>query len=251
MNLASIASTLSSPLIHGPILFVIIRVVARFSKTPKPYQFMSIVPLIWLMLCSMTFPSVLLIKNLEDKYPVVFLGSEEWRKTDAIVVLACYHFEDDELPFVSRWPNCSLQRNLHAALMYKAHSLPIYLAAGVLGINNKVSLAQHNQLFLESLGVDNSDIFITPKGFNTETEAQALSPFLQGKTISLVTSASHLPRAVKYFEDLGIKVLPIPVEHLSRRKVKPMIDLPSASSLYRSERAIHEYLGLVYQHYFR
>jgi uncharacterized SAM-binding protein YcdF (DUF218 family) len=251
MTLAYIASILSSPLIHAPILFAVVRIMAYFSKAPRIYNFLSIIPLVWLILCSMTYPSVLLIKNLEDKYPVVFLKSQQWRETDAIVVLACYHFEDEELPFVSRWPNCSLQRNLHAALMYKAHPLPIYLAAGVLGKKNKSSLAEHNRTFFQQMGVDNADIFTTPSGSNTETEAQALSLLLQNKSISLVTSASHLPRAVKYFEDLGVKVLPIPVEHLSRIQIEPMINLPNAQSLYRSERAIHEYLGLVYQNYFR
>ncbi len=249
MTLAYIASVMSSPVVHGPVLFAIIRIMAFFSKKPRIYNYLSVIPLIWLFLCSMTYPSVLLIKSLEDKYPVVFLQSQEWRKTDAIVVLACYYFEDDELPFISRWPNCSLQRNLHAALMYKAHALPIYLGAGMSGTKNKLSLAEHNQSFFEIMGINSADIITIPKGSGTESEAKALSPFLQGKWISLVTSASHLPRAVKYFEDLGIKVLPIPVEHLSRRKIEPMISLPNASSLYRSERAIHEYLGLIYQHY--
>jgi uncharacterized SAM-binding protein YcdF (DUF218 family) len=251
MTLTYIASILSSPLVHAPILFGIIRVMAHFSHTPTRYKFLSIIPIVWLLLCSMTYPSVLLIKNLEEQYPVVFIHSEEWRKTDAIVVLACYYFEDEGLPFVSRWPNCSLQRNLHAALMYKTHPLPIYLAAGILDKENKYSLAQRNQYFFESMGVSSADIFTTPSGFNTETEAQALSLSLQGKSISLVTSASHLPRAVTYFEELGMEVLPVPVEHFSRIQIEPMIDLPNARSLYRSERAIHEYLGLVYQNYFR
>jgi uncharacterized SAM-binding protein YcdF (DUF218 family) len=251
MTLTYIASILSSPLVHGPFFFCVFKTMAHFSKTPRIYNFASIVPLLWLLLCSMTYPSVLLINSLEYKYPVVFLGSQEWKKTDAIVVMACYHFEDEALPFVSRWPNCSLQRNLHAAMMYQAHPLPIYLAAGVLGKKNKYPIAQHNQSFFQKMGVDNTDIFTSPNGFNTETEIQALSPSLQGKSISLVTSASHLPRAVRYFEDLGIEVLPIPVEHLSHKQIEPMIDLPNALSLYRSERAIHEYLGLIYQAYFR
>lgn len=199
----------------------------------------------------MTYPSVVLIKYLEDQYPVILINSEQWQKTDAIVVLACYHFEDEELPFVSRWPNCSLQRNLHAALMYKQHSLPIFLAGGVLGINDESPQAIHNQAFLENLGVDSKDIFTTAKGRNTETEVKALVQLLDGKEISLVTSASHLPRAVRYFEEHGIKVLPIPVEHLSRKNVHPVVGLPNAASLYRSERAIHEYFGLVYMHFFR
>ena len=74
---------------------------------------------------------------------------------------------------------------------------------------------------------------------------------IMSQSISLVTSASHHPRAVKYFEEFGVKVLPIPVEHFSRIQIEPMIDFPNARSLYRSERAIHEYLGLIYQKYMR
>jgi uncharacterized SAM-binding protein YcdF (DUF218 family) len=199
----------------------------------------------------MTYPSVLLIKALEDKFPVITLESDKWKNTDAIVVLACNHFEDDELPIVSRWPNCSLQRNLHAALMYKIKSKPIFLAGGVLSDKDLYSQAHHNKAFLEFMGVASNDIFTSEIGFNTETEVAALATLLGTKHISLVTSASHLPRAVRYFEELNIKVLPIPVEHLSRKRVEPVFDLPSASNLYRSERAIHEYLGLFYQHYIR
>lgn len=199
----------------------------------------------------MTYPSVLLIKNLEDKYPVIPLESTEWRNTDAIVVLACNYFEDDNLPFVSRWPNCSMQRNLHAALMYREHPMPIYLAGDVLGKTDKYPQASHNKYFFEQMGVKSADIFIIPKGLNTETEVKALASILNGRHISLVTSASHLPRAVFYFEEKNIQVLPIPVEHFSRINVQPVAGLPNAASLYRSERAIHEYLGLIYQKYIR
>lgn len=199
----------------------------------------------------MTYPSVLLIKNLEEKYPVVPIESQQWRQTQAIVVLACNYFEDDKLPFVSRWPNCSMQRNLQAALMYREHPMPIFLAGDILGSTDKNSQASHNKYFFEQMGVDSTDIHIIPKGVNTETEVDALASILNGRHISLVTSASHLPRAVFYFEEKHIPVLPIPVEHFSRINVMPVVGLPNAASLYRSERAIHEYLGLIYQRYIR
>jgi hypothetical protein len=60
-----------------------------------------------------------------------------------------------------------------------------------------------------------------------------------------------LPRAVFYFEENDVQVLPIPVEHFTRINVMPVVGLPNAASLYRSERAIHEYLGLIYQKYIR
>jgi uncharacterized SAM-binding protein YcdF (DUF218 family) len=249
--LASIASTFSSPLVHSLALFAIFKLLSHTKIKPTFFSYLSIVPLLWLLICSMTYPSVLLIKNLEDKYPVIPLQSEEWRKAEAIVVLACNYFEDDKLPFVSRWPNCSMQRNLHAALMYREHPMPIFLAGDVLGRDDKESQANHNKYFFEKMGVDSEDIFILPKGRNTETEVSALVSILDGKSISLVTSASHLPRAVFYFEEKNVQVLPIPVEHFSRIDVSPMVGLPNARALYRSERAIHEYLGLIYQKYIR
>jgi uncharacterized SAM-binding protein YcdF (DUF218 family) len=249
--LASIASTFSSPLVHSLTLFTIFKLLSYTKIRPTFFNYLSIVPVLWLLTCSMTYPSVLLIKHLEDKYPVISLGSEEWRKTQAIVVLACNHFEDNKLPFASRWPNCSMQRNLHAVLMYREYPIPIFLAGNILGRNDEESQASHNQYFFEKMGVDSADIIIVPKGRNTETEVNALVSILDGRSISLVTSASHLPRAVFYFEENNIQVLPIPVEHFGRINVKPMFSLPNATSLYRSERAIHEYLGLIYQKYLR
>ncbi|WP_289030489.1 YdcF family protein [uncultured Paraglaciecola sp.] len=248
--LADIATSLSSPLVHSTLMFVLLRFACLFS-TSKLLSFFSFLPLGWLLLCSMTYPSVILIKHLEDPYPTIKIESKVWRQTDAIVILACNYVEDDDLPFVSRWPNCSMQRNHYASQMYHSVNKPIYLAGGILGRRDVYSQAAHNQEFLTTMGVNSHDIFINSKGNNTETEVAALAEMLDGKYISLVTSASHLTRAITYFEDYNIKVLPIPVEHLSRKNVEPVLGLPNASSLYRSERALHEYLGLIYQNYLR
>jgi uncharacterized SAM-binding protein YcdF (DUF218 family) len=247
--LSQIASVLSSPLVHAPALYMLIYLIGNFSSHKTFFKYCSFVPIIWFFLCSMTYPSVVLIKPLEDQYPVISVESNEWREAQAIVVLACNYFEDDELPFVSRWPNCSLQRNLHAALMYQTHPLPIYLAGDILGHNDLVAQAMHNKQFFEKLGIPSHDIVTISKGNNTETEVSALVSILNGKKIALVTSASHLPRSVTYFSNLGIDVIPVPVEHFSRRKIELSLGIPNALSLYRSERAIHEYLGLIYQRF--
>jgi hypothetical protein len=195
------------------------------------------------------YPSIKMIKPLEDEYKVIPISSSEWRAADMIIVLACNYFEDDGLPFVSRWPNCSIQRNLHAALMHKTKPLPIYLAGQILGSKDLEAQAEHNRFFLTTLGIDNQHIVTAPQGRNTKTEVAALAPYFENKTVALVTSASHMRRAMGYMKDYNVTVIPIPVEHLSRIKVSFEIGSPSASSLYRSERAIHEYLGLFYQNY--
>lgn len=246
--LSDLANVLTSPLVHAPILFAILITFKHFSRHKRLFTSLSFLPVIWLFCCSMTYPSVLLIKPLEDQYPVLSIESQEWQHTDAIVVLACNYFEDDELPFVSKWPNCSLQRNLQAVLLYQTHKMPVYLAGAILGENDRHSQARHNREFLEKFGVNPSDIHTIAKGTNTESEVAALASILNDKrNITLVTSASHLPRAVKYFFDLKFNVIAAPVEHLSNKTVEPSLSMPNATSLYRSERAIHEYLGLIYQ----
>ncbi|MGS2721914.1 YdcF family protein [Paraglaciecola aestuariivivens] len=251
MTLASIASTFSSPLVHSFTLFVLFKLLSHLYAKNKLLNGIAYLWLVWLLLCSMTYPSVLLIKPLEEQYPVVPIQSQQWRNSNAIVVLACNHFEDKGLPFVSRWPNCSMQRNLQAALMYQAHPLPIYLAGDILAKTDALPQAVHNRDFLIYMGIKPEHIFISPKGVNTETEVNALASLLKGKQVALVSSASHLPRAVNYFAEHNVSVLPIPVEHFSRINIEPVAGLPNAASLYRSERAIHEYLGLIYQRFVR
>lgn len=250
MVLQGLANCISSPLVHAPLIYLGLRFAGHLSHQGKLFRRLALLPIFWLFVCSLTYPSVLLVKYLEDQYPVVHLNSEEWPATDAIVVLACNYFDDDDLPFVSRWPECSLQRNLHAAMMYQIKPMPIYLAAGVLNRLDTDSQAAFNATFLHNLGVKPADIHIFPQGKDTQSEVAALAGPLQGKYVSLVTSASHQPRAVEYFRRQGIKVLAIPVEHLSRKNIQFTLDLPNARSLYRSERAIHEYLGLIYQRFF-
>jgi uncharacterized SAM-binding protein YcdF (DUF218 family) len=188
-----------------------------------------------------------MLHALEHKYPSIEASSKAWQGADAIVVLACYYYDDDDLPFVSRWPDCSLKRNLQAALMYQQLATPIYVTGGKIKGAEK-SHAQYNAMFMETLAVPKEYINIVAKGSDTQSEAQALNK-LTGQTIALVTSASHMVRAKHYFEQLEIDVIPVPVEHLSKKNIEFVVGLPNARSIYRSERAIHEYLGLIYQRF--
>ena len=70
--------------------------------------------------------------------------------------------------------------------MYREHAMPIFLAGDVLGKNDKSSQASHNKYFLEKMGVKSADIFIIPKGRDTETEVQALVSILNGRYIPVI-----------------------------------------------------------------
>ena len=84
---------------------------------------------------------------------------------------------------------------------------------------------------------------------NTAQEAttvqQALGP--QVKRIILVTSAFHMPRAKKLFEQAGFVVTAYPVDFgVEARETTLMDFLPSARAFKNADTAVREFLGLGY-----
>ena len=87
---------------------------------------------------------------------------------------------------------------------------------------------------------------------DTAQEARAVRAALAGTgtarpRLVLVTSAAHMPRAMRHFQAVGLDPLPAPTQHLAARASGRRLSdwLPSASKLRKTESALHEYLGLL------
>ena len=105
-----------------------------------------------------------------------------------------------------------------------------------------------------SQGVTESAIQVTSKVMNTADEAAAVAALLprlqsatdvQPGTVLLVTSAFHMPRAQRLFEQAGLEVLPYPVDFKARadQPFEVMDLLPKANAWHRTETAWRELLG--------
>ena len=84
---------------------------------------------------------------------------------------------------------------------------------------------------------------------NTADEAVAVKELIsKSKTIILVTSAYHMYRAQRLFEDQGIKVIPYMVDYKIARggAISVMDFLPSAGNLAITEIGIKEIIGRIY-----
>jgi len=110
------------------------------------------------------------------------------------------------------------------------------------------------KVWAKSQGVPDSAIQLTGKVTNTAEEAAAVAALLpklptvggtKPKTILLVTSAFHMPRAQRLFQQAGLEVLPYPVDFkVSAKDTFTAMDLlPSAGAWQRSEMAWRELLG--------
>jgi uncharacterized SAM-binding protein YcdF (DUF218 family) len=89
-------------------------------------------------------------------------------------------------------------------------------------------------------------IQVVPGALNTHGEALDICDWLGHEPFVLVTSASHMPRAVRWMRVAGCNPIPAPTHQQAfpGMSVTALL-LPGASGLRMSEDAFHEYLGWI------
>ena len=98
-----------------------------------------------------------------------------------------------------------------------------------------------------ALGVPRKAIRLETASWDTEDQAASMVKELKNKPFALVTSASHMPRSVRLFHNKGLKPIPAPADfHTLDWQFTHASLMPCVNGLVKSQRAIYEYLGLVY-----
>jgi uncharacterized SAM-binding protein YcdF (DUF218 family) len=100
-----------------------------------------------------------------------------------------------------------------------------------------------------SSGIPSENIFVTKDVENTAVEAVAVKELISpSKRIILVTSAYHMYRAQRLFEQQGFEVKPCKVDYKTggNKQVKFIDFLPSAANLESTEIGIREIIGRIY-----
>lgn len=81
--------------------------------------------------------------------------------------------------------------------------------------------------------------------FDTADETKLFSRIVGTRPFALVTSAYHIPRAMRLFRKAGLNPVAAPCEYRAKGlQAFPSYILPSADALLTSQLAIHEYLGI-------
>lgn len=99
---------------------------------------------------------------------------------------------------------------------------------------------------MAAFGVPRERIVIEPLARDTRQNALLGSAIARGfgaEKIVVVTSAVHIPRAVRELERIGVPVIAAPVDHRHEEQEGIASLLPAASSMQLSAQAIHEVLG--------
>ena len=200
---------------------------------------------VWLFLISYSPVPDILLYTLESKIPTLHTTPTEIRY---IYVLGGGHHTNEDQPITSQVVDTSVVRLSEGIRHYRqSRGQAKIIVSGYHGLYDETEHAIMQKRLATSLGVDEKDIILHLGTKDTEEEAQAGKKLLGSKPFILVTSASHMPRALKFFEQEGLHPIPAPTNHLGNKKNVDYTDFFSATALKQSHILFHEYLGLLWQ----
>ncbi len=149
-------------------------------------------------------------------------------------------------------------RVLYAAKLYRDGKAPLIIAAGgrVGWLGGGAPEAEDMAQLLQFLNVPSADILQEPNSLNTYQNAVNVKRLLRDRQLErvlLVTSAMHMPRALRVFQQQGIDAIPAPTDFLTTARdpnaPPPSLEavllelLPDTGRLATTTLALKEYLG--------
>jgi uncharacterized SAM-binding protein YcdF (DUF218 family) len=100
-------------------------------------------------------------------------------------------------------------------------------------------------------GLQTNAVKVCASAWDTEDEVRWCKNVAGTNRVIIVSSASHLPRAMLLARKCGLNALPAPsgflVDTVTQSPFSPGRLFPGSINLYNSERALNEYLGLAWE----
>lgn len=198
-----------------------------------------------LLLSSLPFSSARLSSAVERNYAPIFTAPHN---LDFVVVLGGGMDIDPFLPPRAQLGVASYYRLMEGIRLIKANPRAILLVSGY-GGSEPISNAQLYSMVAQEYGIARSRIrlFETPR--DTQEEAALIAPIIKQGNSALVTSASHMRRAMGLFQALGANPLPAPVGFSSGKPQNTPYfyeRLPRSRDLDKVTMAWHELLGRIW-----
>jgi uncharacterized SAM-binding protein YcdF (DUF218 family) len=204
--------------------------------------------LMLLVLGCAPLPTVFL-RTLEQRYHPVAPASLQGApgrsgSTTYIVVLGSGFSPDASVDMVSHISQDAVVRLVQGMLLCrKVQSCKLVLSGG------PPAAARTMDKIALSMGIKDQDILLEKHSRNTEEEARYIKPMVGAAPFLLVTSASHMPRAMGLFRKLGMQPVAAPTDYMAKTggPFSPNQYYPGPGGLFETERAVYEYLGMAWE----
>lgn len=212
-----------------------------FSKRKGFASFLLTLSLVGIFLLSFQPITTPLLKSTERMYPS-FIAPDV--PVEYVLVLGNGHVVDDEISPISELSRAAVMRLTEGIRIYRMYPGAKLILSGYSG-GTTVSHARMMARVALSLGVNKSDILLLENARDTHEEAIQTLNSVGNSNLVLVTSASHMPRAMEEFHNLGLKPTPAPTNYLAHSEIKQPWEkyAPKAKYLEQSERFWYEQMG--------
>ena len=164
-----------------------------------------------------------------------------------IVVLGGGHISDPQLPVTSQIEESTAVRLMEGIRLQRMIPGSKLILSGGIGFD-PVSDAEIMEALAKAIGLEKQHIVLEAESKDTKDEARIVKEIVGDDRFVLVTSASHMPRSMALFKKQGMNPIPAPTGHWVKREqgMGPEGSFPDAGGLRKAERAVYEYLGLVW-----
>jgi uncharacterized SAM-binding protein YcdF (DUF218 family) len=180
----------------------------------------------------------LLVTNLEDRY-----SKYEYSKDiKYIQVLGASHNTDPSQPLSSQISNSGLKRDLEGILLHRGIEGSKIIFTGYDNFTDTPISTMNSRLAI-ALGVAREDIIQNPKPKDTIEEAIFIKSIVGDSPFLLVTFGFDIFIYLAIFEGLGMQPIAAPTDFV-KSKGYSLWSAPNIEALYKSKRAIHEYIGI-------
>lgn len=211
---------------------------SKYQKTGKILVTISAVLLIPL---SMSQVSNSLLWQLEQQYPYFNLE----QPVDVVMVLGHSANSNSYIPLSSQLSYPAQARLVEGVRILNENPESMLVVSGFFGGFGPDSNAEIYRQVALSMGVNDKRIVKFEQPKNTREEAQALAEIVGDKSVALVTSASHMPRAMMLFKQQKLDPIAAPTDFSASPPGWHGFDV-NIRGLYRSTKALHEYIGIIW-----
>jgi uncharacterized SAM-binding protein YcdF (DUF218 family) len=250
MTLTTFADTLIRMLVMPPanlLLLIALGYLMR-RRWPRSGRVLSRSAVVALLVLSTNAGALLLVAPLENL--TAPLADAKGAGAQAIVVLSA-GMVDAAPEYGGRdTPDAvTLVRLQYGAWLQHQTGLPLMVSGGI--VSGTRATGSLGAMMARALREDFKTpvAWIEERSETTEQNALYSARMLQAAGVTrvlLVTHAMHMPRSREAFARRGIDVVEAPTMFYSRARWSPLMLVPSASGLYRSYYATHEWVGLAW-----
>ena len=230
-------------IVPGTFFLLLLSILCR-RWLPKTSTILSVFLCCFLIAGSFPPVSNFVVANLENRFPVV---QEVPADTGLILVLGYGHNDAVDRPTNSILTAGALSRITEGVRLWKTKPSSTLAVSGA-GTFTNVSHAQVMMNMAIILGVPEDKIVRFDHTRDTvqelDTAARELKNFPQDKArLVVVSSATHLPRADKILQYDDVTYTLAPTDFLASST--PWY-LPNSAALYHLDRALHEWVGMLW-----